>query len=307
MTAPSSPYAEAAALRRLRLWVGRRLDGLLQGEHLTPLPGPGSEAADARPYAPGDDPRRIDWSATARTGETQVRTTAAERELETWVLADLSASMDFGTVRFTKRDLAVGAVAGIAHLTEGPGNRLGAVLLAGDSASVVPARTGRGAQLALLRALAVADRAAEGVVTPTLAAGLARLERPQRRRGLVVVVSDLLGEPAAWERSLRRLCLRHEVLVVQIADPRELELPAVGVLRLVDPETGRRLEVQTSSRRLRERYAAAARERRAAIAEAVRRAGAGHVPLRTDRDWVLDLARHVANRRRLRPQLVAAR
>jgi len=293
-------WVDASSLRRLRLSVGRRLDGLLQGEHLTPLPGPGSEPAEARPYSPGDDVRRIDWAATARTAVTQVRTTAAERELETWVLADLSASMDFGTVRWEKRDLALATVAAVAHLTEGPGNRLGAVVLRAGGVAVVPARAGREAQLALLHTLAASVRAAPDNPAPPLVEGLARLERPARRRGLVVVVSDLLGIPGAWERPLHRLASRHDVLVAEVGDPREVELPAVGVLRLVDPETGRQLEVQTSSRRLRQRYAAAAAGRRDDVAAAVRRAGGAHVVLRTDADWVLELARHVAARRRLR-------
>lgn len=309
MSSPVAPVAlpgwvDASSLRRLRLSVGRRLDGLLQGEHLTPLPGPGGEPAEARPYLAGDDVRRIDWAATARTTQTQVRTTAAERELETWVLVDRSASMDFGTVRWEKRDLAVGVVAAIAHLTEGPGNRLGAVVLGpgdeGRGPVVVPARGGRAAQVALLHTLARTPRAQPGEVVPTVADGLVRLERPARRRGLVVVVSDLLGPPERWERGLRRLASRHDLIVAQVADRREAELPVVGVLRLVDPETGRQLEVQTSSRRLRERYAAAATARRGEVAAAVRRAGAGHVVLRTDHDWVLELARHVATRRRVR-------
>lgn len=293
-------WVDASSLRRLRLSVGRRLDGLLQGEHLTPLPGPGGEPAEARIYSPGDDVRRIDWAATARTAQTQVRTTSAERELETWVVVDLSASMDFGTVRWEKRDLAVATVAAVAHLTEGPGNRLGAVLLRAGGVHLVPARVGRAAQLALLHTLVGSPRAQPGAPAPDLAEGIAALERPPRRRGLVVVISDLLGPPAAWQRPLRRLGARHDLLVAQLGDPRERALPDVGVLRVVDPETGRVLEVQTRSRRLRERYTAAAAQRDTEIAAAVLAAGAGHVALSTDADWVLALARHVAHRRRLR-------
>lgn len=296
-------YVDSASLRRLRLSVGRRLDGLLQGEHLTPLPGPGGEPAEARPYSPGDDVRRIDWAATARTLQTHVRATSADRELEAWVVSDLSASMDFGTVRWEKRDLGLATVAAVAHLTEGPGNRLGGVLLSaapGGTPLLVPARGGRDGQLALLRSIAAAPRATAGAAVPSLAQGLSRLERPVRRRGLVVVVSDLIGDPGQWESALRRLGSRHDVVVTEIRDPRELQLPAVGVLRVVDPETGRAIEVQTRSVRLRQRYAAAALARRAEVAAAVRRAGAGHVVLATDRDWVVDLARFVASRRRLR-------
>jgi uncharacterized protein (DUF58 family) len=140
---------------------------------------------------------------------------------------------------------------------------------------------------------------------PSLADGLRAVASPPRRRGLVVVVSDLLepgpaGAEPSWAAPLRSLTRRHDVVVAEVVDRRELELPSVGVLRLVDPETGRHLEVQTASRALRERYAQAAAARRAGHATAVRQAGAGHVLLRTDADWLLALAGFLAARRRTR-------
>ena len=121
--------------------------------------------------------------------------------------------------------------------------------------------------------------------------------------GVRVVVTDFVEpdgrteRPYPWERPLRRLAQRHEVLVVEVVDPRELTLPDVGPVVLVDPETGHRCEVWTSSARLRHEYAELAAAHRAAVAAAVRAAGAGHLVLRTDRDWVDDLARHVVGRR----------
>ena len=111
-----------AALKALELTVRIRLDGLLQGNHLGLVPGPGSELGEARAYQPGDDVRRIDWAVTARTTEAHVRQTVADRELETWVLVDLSPSLDFGTAACEKRDLAIAALAAVAHLTRGGGN-----------------------------------------------------------------------------------------------------------------------------------------------------------------------------------------
>jgi uncharacterized protein (DUF58 family) len=303
--------APTSSVRRLRLEVGRRLDGLLQGERLGFLPGPGTEPAEARAYAPGDDVRRMDWAVTARTGDPHVRQAIAERELETTLVADLTPSMSFGTVRWEKRELALAVCAAVAHLAGGPGDRLGAVLLA-DDVRRLPARSGRAAALAVLHVLAGA-RPADGPALPharpSLAAGLEAVAVPPRRRGLVVVVSDLVEPPGAtaagdapgpsWGRPLRRLAQRHDVIVAEVLDPRELALPSVGVLRLVDPETGRSLEVQTGSRRLRRRYAEAAAARRAHLATAVREAGAAHLVVRTDRDWVLDLARFLTARRRL--------
>jgi uncharacterized protein (DUF58 family) len=113
----------------------------------------------------------------------------------------------------------------------------------------------------------------------------------------VVVVSDFLAPPG-WERPLRVLAARHETLAVEILDPRELALPPVGLLDLVDPETGRRLEVPTNSRRVRDAYADAAARQRAEIAAALRAAGTAHLQLRTDRDWLRDLIRFVHLRRR---------
>jgi uncharacterized protein (DUF58 family) len=293
-------------LRRLELRVTRKIDGLLHGDYLGLLPGPGSEMAEARPYRPGeDDVRRMDWNVTARTTEPHVRDLIADRELETWALVDASGSMDFGTVDSEKRDLATSAVAAIGFLTARAGNRLGAHIAHSGGIKRIPARSGRGALFAMLRALLRLPRAPEGAAGgPSLAEALDGLRRTVRRRGLIVVVSDFLDgledpEAPAWERPLRRLAQRHQVLAIEVLDPRELELPDVGVLTLVDAETGQRREITTTSRRMRERYAQAAAEQRGAIRDAVRRAGAGHMQLRTDGDWVRDIVRYVVEQRRM--------
>ncbi|MDG4824169.1 DUF58 domain-containing protein [Asanoa sp. WMMD1127] len=297
MTASIHQLAPERRLRRLELLVTRRLDGLLQGQYLGLLPGPGSEFAGSREYRPGEDEVRwMDWAVTARTNVPHVREVDADRELTTWVLVDGSASMDFGTAEVEKRELAVAAVAAVGFLTSGLGNRLGARLVGGNR-RVFPARTGRNHLRAVLRALFDAPRVPAGD-PPTLADGLAGLARAARRRGLVVVVSDFLDE-SDWAVELRRLAARHQVLAVEVADPRELEMPDVGLITLVDTETGRRREVSTSSRKLRADYAQAAAAERATVRAAIRGAGATHLPLRTDRDWMADIVRHVLLQRRL--------
>ncbi|SNT26718.1 Protein of unknown function DUF58 [Asanoa hainanensis] len=297
MTATVSHLVPERRLRRLELLVTRRLDGLLQGQYLGLLPGPGSEFAGSREYRPGEDEvRRMDWAVTARTNVPHVRQVDADRELTTWVLVDGSASMDFGTAEIEKRELAVAAVAAVGYLTAGAGNRLGA-RLAGGTRRAFPARTGRNHLRAVLRALLDAPRVPTGPPTP-LADAIQGLARTASRRGLVVVVSDFLDD-SDWATALRRLAARHQVLAVEVADPRELELPDVGLITLVDTETGRRREVSTASRRLRADYAEAAAAERAAVHKAIRQAGATHLPLRTDRDWVVDIVRHVLLQRRL--------
>lgn len=310
MTAlPPPPLVPEAQVRRLALRLSHRLDGLLQGEHARNRLGPGSEPAEARLYATGDDARRIDWAVTARTGETHLRTTTADREVETMLVVDLTASMAYGTRRSEKRDLAIAVATGLVHLTSGHGDRVGAVILSGGGLRRIPARSGREAALALQHILATTPRTEQGTGSG-LAEALAALTRPPRRRGLVVVLSDLLepggtgGEPG-WLRPLRLLTQRCDVVVGQVEDPGEGELPAIGTLHLVDPETGRTLEVR-ATRALRERYAAAAAQRAERFRTAVRDAGAGHVRLRTDRDWLPELARSLSTRRRARPALPGA-
>ncbi|HEX5542481.1 MAG TPA: DUF58 domain-containing protein [Micromonospora sp.] len=317
------PYATVGQLapeerlRRLELTITRRLDGLLQGQHLGLLPGAGSELAGSREYRPGEDEvRRMDWAVTARTTVPHVREVDADRELSTWLLIDSTPSMDFGTAELEKRELAVAAAAAVGFLTAGTGNRLGAHLLGAQGVRRFPARTGRNHLLGLLRTLLAAPRGAAGADPPALADAMQALGRAAPKRGLAVVISDFLdglpddgfdaetgvavdvGEPT-WAKPLRRLAARHQVLAVEITDPREWELPDVGLITLVDPETGQRREVATGSRALRERFTAAAAHQRQLVYQALRRAGAAHLPLRTDRDWVGDIVRHVHLQRRL--------
>jgi uncharacterized protein (DUF58 family) len=284
-------------LGRLQLTITRRLDGLLQGDYLGLLPGPGTESGESREYRPGDDVRRLDWAVTARTTVPHVRQTVADRELETWVAVDLSASLDFGTARCLKRDLAIAATAAVAHLTVRGGNRIGVVVGAGDQVTRFAARPGRREAQGLLHAVAATPclpgRASLGGLIDAL-------NRPQRRKGLAVVVSDFLVPVAEWDRPLRKLAVRHDVLAVEIVDPRELELADAGVMELVDPETGALHEVHTGDAQLRQRYAAAASAQRAGIARALRGAGASHLRLRTDSDWLLDIVRFVAAQRHAR-------
>ncbi len=278
-------------LRHLDLTVARRVEGLLQGDHRGLLPGAGQTPGEARPYEPGDDVRRIDWNVTARTQRTHVRDTEADHELETTLIVDVSPSMSFGTARGTKMDvaLAVAAVYGFATLSGG--NRVGAIVL-GDDAARIPARSGRAHLYAVLGAVAQAN----GSGSLDLAAGLAGAARTATRRGLTVVVSDFLDD-GPWERPLRMLTHRHEVVAAVISDPRELSLPDVGVVRMEDPETGRQTWIDTASRRFRETYGRAASERQHGIERRIVRSGAHLLPLTTGRDWIGDIVTWVLGRR----------
>jgi uncharacterized protein (DUF58 family) len=295
------PTADVASsertLRLLEITIDRKLDGLIHGDHQSTSLGAGSEGGEGRLYQPGDDVRRIDWNLTARSGDVHVRETIAERELETWFVVDGSASLDYGTARHEKRDLAVSVVGAFGFLVVRAGNRIGAVVFDGAGTRLAPPAAGRAAVLDLVVRLQRRSRTTgEG---GSLAAALRKVRILARRRGLVVVVSDLLDD-SDWASELRLLAARHDVIVAHLTDPREDEIPNVGVLALVDPETGERREVQTASKRFRERYAAAAAERRTSIDDRLRRSRAQHLQLSTDRDWLRDVVHHIAVRRRRR-------
>jgi uncharacterized protein (DUF58 family) len=194
----------------------------------------------------------------------------------------------------------VGGAVGL--LTDAPGNRLGVVTLSADGLNWARPLAGR---VAAHRVLRTPPAPRDGTAPLGLAEALTALDRRYRRPGLRIVVSELLdpaGEirrPFDWEAPLRRLNARHDVIVAEVLDPREMELPPVGQLVLVDPESGRQRDVATGDLRVRTAYAEAAAAHRVATVAAVRAAGADHLQLRTDLDWVGELARFVRARRRL--------
>lgn len=298
----ASVSSKAAQLRRLEIEVTIRLDGMLRGDFAGLLPGPGSETAGTRTYDVGDDARRIDWNLTARSLTPQVRTTEADRELHTWLVIDRSPSMDFGTALREKRDVAFSAAAAYGFLTVRHGNRFEVLVAGGDRVTRIGPSSTHAALFATLSKLFDAtktDGALRGDASVNVCSALVELERTRPRRGQVVVISDFLDE-RDWAAPMRRLALRHQVVAVQVIDPRELMLPAIGIAAFVDPETGRRLHVQTNASALRRRYEAAARARQESVALAIRAAGAEHLVLGTDRDWLIDIVKFVVGRRSMR-------
>ncbi|MDQ3085380.1 MAG: DUF58 domain-containing protein, partial [Actinomycetota bacterium] len=276
-------------LKALDVSIARRMEGLLAGDFRSNLLGTGSELAMVRPYTPGDDVRRIDWNVTARTNEPHVRVDLAERVLVTWLVLDTSLSMQFGTADRRKADVAEGVAIAIGHLATRRGNRLGIVTFGDAQPKTIPPKQGRVGLVGLLAALRQEPEGSKNATGATsLKEGISRAGAMTRQRSLVVVVSDFRG-PQDWRRPLLELASRHDVVAVEIRDPREQELANVGFLRLVDPETGRQLRVDTRSRRLRERFAVAASAERAQVERAFTSIGVRHVVLTTSGDWLRPL------------------
>ena len=281
-----------ALVEALDLAFVRRSGGVLAGEHRSSGVGSGTELAQLRPYQPGDDVRQLDPAATARTGVPHVRQQVPERLLTTWMAVDVSASMAFGTADRLKSDVAEGVVDVVGTLAVRRGGKVGLLTFGAPVSRLLPPRGGRGARIGLRRALAEGV-APDGTAGEPLEGAALRIGRLARLPSLVAIVSDFAGEPT-WARPLAALAARHTVLAIEIVDPREQALPAVGRLAMIDPETGARVEVDTRDRRLREGFAEAARERREAVAIALSRAGAEHVTLSTAGSWARQLGRRLA-------------
>ncbi len=283
-------------MRTIDVAIARRIEGRLPGEHRAAGVGTGTEIAQLRPYVIGDDVRQLDPAATARTGEAYVRQQVPERALTTWVVVDVSASMAFGTQDRLKSDVAEGVARVVGRMALRRAGRIGMLVFGGSETELVAPRGGRRAMIGV-RAALERGVAPDGQSDPhALERALRRLTRLARRAGLVVIVSDF-RDYEGWERPLKTLCSRHEVVCVEVGDPRESELPDAGTTVFVDPETGRQLTVDLSSPRLRERFATAERARALEVAASVRRAGARHVTLSSGGDWLRGLGRGLARRR----------
>ncbi|MBA2294688.1 MAG: DUF58 domain-containing protein [Actinobacteria bacterium] len=285
-------------LKALELTIARRVDGLLSGDHRSALLGRGTELAQVRPYVPGDDVRLIDWNVTARTREPHIRVQLAERVLVTWIVLDMSPSMSFGTTERRKADVALGVALAVGHAATVRGNRVGLVGFGNPTERVMQPTQGRAGLVGLLLALREGSETNDSMEGGfPFGKALERLAGAARQRALVVVVSDFRG-PRDWRKPLLRLAGRHEVVAVEVRDPREQMLEPVGTLWLVDPESGRELQVNTNDAGLRQRFAAAADAERKGVAHELASLGVAHVTLSTERDWLRDLAVFVRRRRK---------
>jgi uncharacterized protein (DUF58 family) len=274
----------------LDLVVARRVGGALPGDRLGSGVGSGTEIAQLRPYEVGDDVRQLDAAATARTGEPHVRVHVPERTLTTWLVVDVSPSMAFGTADRLKSDVSEGVAQVVGRLAVRRAGRVALMTFGDGRPRLLPPRAARPGIVAVRRALGegvVPDGAADPAAMST---AFVRLAKVAKQAGLVVIVSDFRDQHD-WTRALGGLSARHSVLAVEVRDPREGMLPNAGRLALVDPESGELIQVDTSQRRLRQRFAELEAQDRARVARELRRLRVEHVVVTTDGDWLRQLGR----------------
>ena len=284
----STPVAHAPVpeevLRKIReVEIRARIlaDELLLGTYRAVFKGSGLDFEEVREYEPGDDVRSIDWNVTARMGVPYIKKFREERALSVYLVVDVSASSWFGTVRQSKRELSadVGALLAVAALRNY--DRVSLLLFSDGIDDFIPPRMGRDHVLHVIRQLLYAEPRRARTDLGEAAHFLGNIAK---KRSVVFVVSDLLD--SGFEEPLRTLAQKHDVIALVPGDPRELELPSVGVISLEDAETGELVEIDTSDRRLRAAYAAAAAERRLERRRALSRMGIDSVELFTDRPYV---------------------
>lgn len=296
-TGHAPPLTAERVLRRLDWQVVRRLDGRLQGDYRTLFRGEGVDFHDLREYEPGDDLRHVDWNVTARMDTPYVRQYSEDREATAWLLLDRSASMAFGPVDRQKDLVLVELALALAQVLVRGGNRVGAVLFDNAVERIVPPGQGR------RQVLRLAHHLLQSPPSPSGATDLAVLFRAAagvaRRRSLLVVLSDFVSAPG-WGPSLGLLARRHDVVAVQVRDPRESHLPSVGMVYVEDAETGEQIFVDTDDPGFQRRLRDAARQRQEELAAQVRSAGTELHTVSTDEDLVRALARISELRRRTR-------
>jgi uncharacterized protein (DUF58 family) len=281
-----------AKIRRLEIRTKGVVEDVFGGEYHSAFKGRGIEFAEVRPYQIGDDIRSIDWNVSARTGETYVKLYEEEREQTLMLVVDVSRSGDFGSQDKLKREVAAEVCAVVAFSAVQNGDKVGLLLFSDRVERFVPPKKGRRHVLRLIRDLFVVEP--EGTGTD-LAAALDRTLRLLRRRSIVLLVSDFLD--AGYERPLRALGLRHDTVAVHLRDPREEELPPIGLVDLTDAETGETVPVDARTPDARRAFAEAARARHAATTRRLDDARVGVVPLRTDADYVEPLIHFFRQRR----------
>ncbi len=284
-------------IRYIQISTRKAVNDVLAGEYHSVFKGRGMEFDEVRTYQPGDDIRTIDWNVTARTGHPYVKRYVEEREITVFFLVDLSASGSFGSTDRLKREIGAEFCALLAFSAIKNNDRVGLIVFTDTIELFIPPAKGTSHVLRLIRELLFFDAGKRQKSKGTdIGTALDYLGRVQPRRGVVFLVSDFLDRE--FEKSLRVLARRHDLIAVTVSDPREQSLPDVGLLEIQDAESGASLVVDTGSAAVRNRYEALAQKRSEELENLFRAAGVDHIRLSTDRDYLLDLVRFFRARMR---------
>lgn len=287
------PEGLSEKIRRLEVRTRGVVENVFGGEYQSAFRGRGIEFAEVRPYQVGDDIRTIDWNVSARMDETYVKVYEEERAQTVMLCVDVSASENFGSQGGLKRDVAAEICAVMAFSAVLNNDKVGLLLFSDEIEGFVRPRSGRRHVLRCIRELFTAEPASRGTdISGALQHGL----RILRRRSILVLVSDFFD--TGYETMLRAAARRHDTVAVELRDPREEELPPIGLVDLTDAETGETVTLDTHDPAAREAFAEAVQARRERTTTQLRQAGVPHVPVRTDTDYMEPLIEFFRERNR---------
>jgi uncharacterized protein (DUF58 family) len=272
------------AVRRIEIATRQAVNAELAGRYHSVFKGQGMAFSEVRPYAPGDDIRHIDWNVSARHDNIFVKQFIEERELTVMLVVDMSGSGEFGTRGKSKRRLLAEVGALVAFSAIKNNDRVGLMLFTEEVELYLPPRKGKQHVLRVIREIVEAEPRA---TRTSISAALAYLSRVQKRRSVCFVLSDFLDDN--WEQPLKIAMARHDVVAMRVNDPAELVLPDLGLLELVDAETGEVALVDSSSAKVRAVYNAKQVARRTAVKKKLSQLGCDLVDLQTDKDYVAPL------------------
>jgi uncharacterized protein (DUF58 family) len=280
-------------IRYIQIYTSKAVNDILAGEYESVFKGRGMEFNEVREYYPGDDVRSIDWNVTARTGEPHVKLFVEERELTIMFMVDLSASGTFGSTRKIKNDVAAELCALLAFSAIKNNDNVGLIVFTDQVEMFIPPAKGTTHVLRLIRDLLDFT---PGQTQTNIAVGIEYLGRVITRRSVVFLISDFLGE--GYEKPLRVLGKKHDLIAVSITDPREIKLPNVGLVELEDAETGELILIDTGSAAIRKRYEQIGTARQRYLQEMFRSMNIDHIEISTNRDYLIDLIKFFRTRER---------
>ena len=290
---PVLPKEIIKKVRRIQIYTTRTVNDTLAGQYRSVFKGRGIEFSEVREYQIGDDVRFIDWNVTARTGRPHVKQFAEERELTVMLLVDASGSGQFGSVRQTKNEIAAEIAALIAFSAIRNNDKVGLIMFTDRVEKFVAPKKGRSHVLRVIREILYFQPKAKGT---NISTAIEYFMRVTSRRTTAFLISDFIA--SGYEKKLRAANHRHDIIALRITDPRELELPAVGLIQLEDPETGKRMLVNTRNAKLRKRYERLSKKRIAEQVKVFRSMNVDRVEIRTDLSYVEPLVRFFRLRER---------
>jgi uncharacterized protein (DUF58 family) len=288
-----TPREVIRKVRRLEIRTRRLVDESLAGSYHSMFRGRGMEFAEVREYCPGDDVRTIDWNVSARMGHPFVKKYTEERELTVVLVVDASGSEGFGTDASTKMAMSAEIAALLAFSAIRNNDRVGLLLFTDRVERFLPPRKGREHALRVLREVLAVQPAGRGT---RIGAALEFLQHVVRKRAVVFLISDF--QDAGYERTLRVVARKHDVVAVSVTDPREASLPEAGLVGVVDPETGDTGILDAGSTAVRRAYAEFAERFLIGVRGALQRAGVDLLELSTGEPYEMPMVRFFRERAR---------